>query len=189
MRCIWIPPAILLCASLFLEPRSTQAQEPSPAAEAVQDSLRQRYHDTLIALRDMLSGVRGRLQAFRLDLDGVGAETVVARASRLRWRCVGAIGALRDAEAVFQPREAPTARTREAARSLVGEMQALQQALQEHCERAMRSTGPGQWADSLRAWGPFRTSRVEEKLAAYDHAAARFARVAGFKLEPGVPKP
>jgi hypothetical protein len=65
----------------------------------------------------------------------------------------------------------------------------LDNALREECERGFREGGPGgSPPDSLRAWGPHRSSLIQRAIRSYGVAADRYAAAAGFKLEPKVPK-
>jgi hypothetical protein len=169
--------------------RPCRAQEiiMTDTPEPILDSVRQSYKGALIMLRDTLAGVQAQVQIFRRDLSQAGPETVVSRATRLRNRCVTAMETLQGAEPVFRSARAPNERVRAQSRELVSQMRTLRRALGEHCERTMTAEGPGVWADTLRAWGPYRTARIEHGLAAYYEAAGYFARAADFKVEPRLP--
>jgi len=65
---------------------------------------------------------------------------------------------------------------------VVQAIRALDRALADHCERGFRQSGPGQWPDSLRAWGPFRSRAITQAIQRYDVAAEKFAGKAGIKL-------
>jgi hypothetical protein len=169
--------------------RPCRAQEiiMTDTPEPVLDSVRQSYKDALIMLRDTLAGVRVQVRSFRRDLGQAGPETVVGRARRLRDRCVTAMETLQGAEPVFRSARAPDERVRTQSRELVGQMRTLRGTLGEHCEQTMTAEGPGVWADTLRAWGPYHTAQVERGIMAYYDEAARFARAADFKVEPRLP--
>lgn len=131
-------------------------------------------------LRDTLDGVTAATWEFNRDLRNAGGVTVLARAERLRERCQAAALALPEAASVFRP--AP------AAASLVEAVRRLQGVLREQCGRGFRRDGPGSWADTLRAWGPYRASQIDDAIREYGAAAGRFAGAVGVKLEPKLPR-
>jgi hypothetical protein len=63
----------------------------------------------------------------------------------------------------------------------------LSRALTGECEEGFRTGGPGSWADTLRAWGPYRGKQISEAIRAYDTAASTFAASLGFRLAPRLP--
>jgi hypothetical protein len=158
-----------------------RAQERQDAAPA--DSLRAEYRATLLELRDSVAVLRADLDRFGRDLQMAGNLTVLSRAGRLNDRCVNLGVTLGDAEPVFR-KGGDSPRLRDAARTLVRRMRDLRRTLRLQCAEGLAPTGPGVWADSLKAWGPHRTSQLARVLAAYDGAAAAVARAGEFKLQP-----
>jgi len=128
----------------------------------------------LSGLRDTTTAVSAAAWEFNRDLQSAGPETVVARATFLRGRCVAARSALPPATAKLSSRPDAT--------SVVQAIRVLDRALADHCERGFRQSGPGQWPDSLRAWGPFRSRAITQAIQRYDVAAEKFAGKAGIKL-------
>ncbi len=160
----------------------------SPVRSQEQDSTTAAYEGTLLMLRDSTVRVRSALQQFQRDLQLAGAHTVINRAGRLNEACRALRRSLEAATPVLRPARAPHEGARAASRELVAEMQALATALDTHCLDGLRDSGPGIWADSLKAWGPFHTTNLQRKLAAYDGAAAVFARAVGIRLSPLQPR-
>jgi hypothetical protein len=141
----------------------------------------------LLALRDTLTTVEAALGDFNHDLRSAGPETVLSRSARLRRQCGPAALALARTRTQWQP-ATRTRRTQREASALITASLKLEQTLREECERGFRETGPGSWADSLRAWGPYRSTQIQRGIRLFGVAADRFAAAAGFKLEPKVPK-
>ena len=147
-----------------------------------------RYHETLILLRDTLTGVTAATFEFGRDLRAAGGETVLARARRLRVQCHAAGLVMHDAEPAFQPWRVP-ATARQQAGALGAALRRLRAILREQCELGFRQDGPGSWSDSLRAWGPYRSSQIDTGVREYEAMAARFAAAVGVRLEPNLPGP
>ena len=165
----------LFAACATASPLCAQQTEPR-AASAAEQALR--------AVRDSVERVRGSVARFRRDLEQAGAETVLGRAQRLTRACTGLRTAFaRTAPDFRAPANAHAALTK-ASRELLSEMREMDVVLQRECERGLRSDGPGAWADTLKAWGPYRTSRIERSLAGIDRTTAQFARAADIDLRP-----
>ncbi len=144
------------------------------------------YQAALLRLRDTLVAVEAAAGEFNRDLRVAGAQTVLVRAEHLRRRCENGIVAadstrreLRSASAI------PRLQARHAA--LGDAMATLQRELARECVTPFRSSGPGSWADSLRAWGPYRGGQIADAIRVYNRQAVLFAGAAGFRLEPRVP--
>ena len=152
------------------------------------DSTVATYERTLILLRDSTVRVRSALQQFQRDLQLAGSQTVINRAGRLNDACRALRRSLEAARPVFRPARAPHDRARTASQELVSEMGVLETALGTHCLDGLPDSGPGIWADSLKAWGPFHSANLQRQLAAYDGAAAAFARAVGIRLPPLQPR-
>lgn len=110
---------------------------------------------TLVA---SFSAVRSAAARFRQDLPKASPQLVLARAQHVRAACIGT----RTAADSLAPRL-----TRDPAAQAV--LAALQRALQT-CEREWETHGPHVNADSLRAWGPYRLSELDQALGRYQRA-------------------
>jgi hypothetical protein len=144
-------------------------------------------HDTLIALRDSLTGVQAALGDFRRDLPRVSPETVVSRSAMLQPHCRMAVKMIPGAIAGVRSIATPPA-VRESATGLLSALRELDATLRRECDQGLRPSGAGVWADSLRAWGPYRGTRVDRAIGSFEGAAGKFASAMGFKLEPRLPK-
>ncbi|MBI4421454.1 MAG: hypothetical protein HY560_11575 [Gemmatimonadetes bacterium] len=156
---------------------SLHSQQAGPKPDSLE---RRRYHDALSGLRDTLDAVTAAAFEINRDLRAAGGETVLARAERLRDRCRAAAPALADAGTTFQ-------RAGSRATALIRALRRLRDVLRQQCEIGFRAEGSGSWADSLRAWAPFRTSEIGNAIREYEGAAGRFAAAVGVKLEPKLP--
>jgi hypothetical protein len=177
--------AIVVCTTLVGSWAEGHAQGVEPS-----DSVTQRYRTALVTLRDSVSRVRSDIARFRRDLQTAGARTVENRSRRLQSSCQALGATLVETEPGVRvnPRPGPRAdELRAAERDLVQQMRSVRRVLQDLCEQGLAPTGPGQWADSLKAWGPSRTSRLEQSLLGLHGASARFAGAAGIKIEPRLP--
>jgi hypothetical protein len=143
---------------------------------------REHYRETLLALRDTLSVLRASMSRIRRQLSGAGSETLLSWVTHLNRACQNSIAALEQAQPTFRRRGSD--RLSVAARAFLQTIDRSRDAIQEHCSVGLAPEGPGQWTDSLRAWGGYRIGRLERQLVEYDHAASRFAKVAGFRLVP-----
>jgi hypothetical protein len=149
-----------------------------------QDSTLLAYQQTLQTLRDSMVPVRGAVSQFRRDLQLAGATTVINRAVRLNQTCAALKGSLEAAKPVFHPSRAPSDGGREASRTFLEEIGTLERALDTSCLHGLSPNGPGEWSDSLKAWGPHHTTNLQRTLMAYDGAAGEFARAVGVRLAP-----
>ncbi len=147
------------------------------------DSLAQRYRDALLVVRDTVRSVRAATVMFRRDLGSAAPETVIGRASSLRERCSAAIGVLEDREPTFQS-GIGSERVQTATDSLIRAMGRLSSELRQECVERFQHEGPGVHADTLRAWGPYRISRIDEAIRRYRAAVGNFARVVSITLPP-----
>lgn len=139
------------------------------------------HRQLLTALRDTVDEVSVRSAEFRRDLRTVGAETVLARSQRLVTSCGSARAALQNARPALTrlPLEDELRPLRD---SLQIAMRDLAGSLQTECLQGLGPEGPGQRADTLRAWGPHRTSNLSQSITLYHGAAARLARRLGIDL-------
>lgn len=142
---------------------------------------------TLLALRDSVDRVGAELTRFQRDLQLAGEQTVVSRARRLGVACAGLRRAMADGASVLSGFAAANAPLAGASRDLQSQMRATSRTLEQECEVGLAPEGPGVWADSLKAWGPHRTSLLQQSLGAYERSVASFARAAGIDLTPRRP--
>lgn len=172
----------------MLVPAAGSAQQvmARPQAEPPLDSAAQYYRGLLVALRDTVNTVSARAHEFRRDLPSAGDVTVLTKASRLAGACTAARAALHDALPAVN-RAPPTARVTPARDSLRVAVGRLSAGLDQQCVEGLGPQGPGVRADTLRAWGRYRTGRLQHLIALYHSAAARFGAALGFKLPPRVP--
>jgi hypothetical protein len=61
-------------------------------------------------------------------------------------------------------------------------MRFLEDRLVTECVRGLAPEGTGARVDSLRAWGPYRTARIDEAVTQFFAARGRFARSTGLSL-------
>lgn len=140
-----------------------------------------RYQALLIGLRDTVGSVSARANEFRRDLRTVGETTVLSRAARLDAACRATRSALADARPTLAAARL-TSQQAGARDSLIAAMATLTASLERDCERGLGPAGPGARADTLRAWGPYRTAALSQWVSGYHSAAARFARRIGADL-------
>jgi hypothetical protein len=179
----WVGPALLVMAV---------AGAPGAAAQRVMggaplDSAQMRQRDRLLALRDTVRTVSAAVVGFRRDLTSAGSETVVFKARRLVQACGPVRTAMLDAVPGFGRREVP-AWAGPAADSLQSALRGLGVALDQHCLSGLAPTGPGERADSLRAWGPYRTAQLRLAIDRLHSSMSRFADACRFKLPPASPR-
>jgi hypothetical protein len=153
------------------------AQQPAPDTASVQVR-------ALRMLRDSTERVRGGIAQFRRDLAMAGGQTVVGRARRLTQSCAGLRAAVAQATPLLQLPPSAHEGLVAAHRELLAAMRTTDSVLRTECEQGLSPMGPGQWADSLKAWGPYRTSQIHRSLASIDASLAGFAQAADVKLTP-----
>ena len=147
------------------------------------DSTQTHYRDRLVALRDTVQSVGAAIVVFRRDLTTAGPETVVAKAEHLIGTCERARAALLAAAPEFNHRAAPRGAAA-AADTVQASARRLAQRLQDLCIEGLATTGPGVRADSIRAWGPYRTAQLRLVLDRFHANLNRFAGASRFKLPP-----
>jgi hypothetical protein len=139
------------------------------------------YQRVLVGMRDTVEFLSARANDFRRDLRAAGEPTVLTRADRL----VQACRATRDAFAAVRPTIGGwplPERAHPYRDSLLAAMRGLTEHIATDCLRGLDPTGPGRRADTLRAWGPYRTSELGQATTLYHGAAARLARSLGIDL-------
>lgn len=150
------------------------------AVQSPDSAARQRLAAAARAASDSVSFARGTAAAFRADLDRVSWSLVLDRAARVRAGCAAAGAALRALETELGSGDVPYTR-REARDSLRRESVAARRSLAA-CERDFTPrAATAQWADTIRAWGPYRTSHVGDALARFIGALHEFAQAVGIE--------
>ena len=138
----------------------------------------------LLAVRDSVARVRNEIARFRRDLSMVGSQTVVGRSRRLTSACQGLQAALSQARPNLRARPGAPAQVRRASEAMLDEMRAMSATLDTECRTGLRPEGPGEWPDSLKSWGPHRTNNMEQRIVAYERAAATFAKASDLEFPP-----
>jgi hypothetical protein len=146
------------------------------------DSVRQaRYERVLGDVANALDAVRGAAAGFRTDLSRASSELVFERATRIRRSCRDADVAAGQqqallAEGVYTPAARP-----EQVR-LARETARLRQDL-ARCQRewAVSDRPRVTDADSLRAWGPYRTAQLDGSLRRFIGSLRGFMKKAELK--------
>lgn len=182
--------ALLLVVAFPPAPLVGQEAVPMPApgnAPAKLDSLHQQLHDVLIAIRDTLQTVSAASAALRRDISLIANITVTAKASNLVARCRVGAAAVEHADSIVTALPLK-GREQTAARALRDQGVALRRAFETHCLRGLATEGPGVRADTLRAWTPYHTARLDEAIGKYKAAASRLAHSGGVRLEPNLPR-
>lgn len=158
----------------------TPAAPPRPAGDTVRQA---RYERALTGVSDSLDVLRGAITAFRLDLERASPDLVLTRASRVRASCHGAGIALQQVSSVLAAGVyAPHAKVEQ--QQLENGTSDLRRTL-ERCEREWAAPAPATraTADSLRAWGPYRTVGLDSALRSY------LAVLRGFMKQAALKKP
>ncbi len=146
------------------------------------DSVRQaRYEHVLKQATESLDGVRGASAGFRTDLTSASSQLVLARAERVHAGCRGADVALLHvdtllAEGVYSRRAASEqAQLRRATAEL--------RRVLERCQRewTVSQIPTAAAVDSLRAWGPYRTARLDGALQRYVSSLRGFMKKAALR--------
>jgi len=141
------------------------------ATQAPDSVARARVGDAVTALGDSLTALAGAGAAFTRDLNVSSRQAVLTRASDVRERCVAARAAAGEVDRVYTAHSAVVAADsgmpeyrRELSR-LTAEL--------ARCESEWRTPYVAAVADSLRAWGPHRLSRIDAAARRYAAAAAQ----------------
>lgn len=150
------------------------------------DSARQaRFERVLREVTDSLDALRGAAAGFRADLSRTSAVLVLERAARVRNGCRAADAALARQQSLLSEGIYRAAAEQEQAR-LAGEVARLRQAL-VRCQREWAvgdHAGPAE-ADSLRAWGPYRTAQLDSAVRRFVLSMYAFMKKA--ELKPAAP--
>ena len=150
------------------------AQTPPATPDSV---TRVRFARALHTTSDSLDRLGRAIATFRTDLDPASPVLVMQRAGQVHAACGGAHKALSNLHAVLAtPYSTKTATEQNVLRSstsrLLGEL--------SQCQRDW-STEPGsaQRADSLKAWGPYRSSHLAKQVTDFISDQRRFEKAAG----------
>jgi len=134
----------------------------APPGQQPDSATRARYTPALHALEDSLGTLGAAVARFQTDLPNASPDLVVARSSRVKQHCTGALAAAAAVDSAVPAR----ASLRSALTSLRAEL-----------SRCNEEFATGKWterADSLRAWGPHRLARLTEAMQRYRWSARRF---------------
>ena len=140
-----------------------------------------RWERALNQTTDSLDRVRGAAAAFRVDLGYASHDLVLVRAAQVRATCRGADVPLQVLERLLTDevydRNARGAQER--LRSGTTELRRTMSRCQREWLAGPRPTASG--ADSLRAWGPYRTAQLDAALRRYLGLMRSFMKQASLK--------
>lgn len=148
------------------------------------DSVRQvRYEAALNGATAALDQLRGVTAGFRTDLPSASPDLVLTRAERVRLTCQDADAVLVKVESLLAEGVYARHAQREQLELRNGGTE-LRRVL-ARCEREWRVPKPPTLAvaDSLRAWGPYRTAQLDAALRRY------LATVRGFMKKASLRRP
>ncbi len=149
---------------LFLVAWAVGTQAPDSVARA-------RMGDAVIALGDSLTALAGASATFTRDLNQSSRQAILSRAAEVRGRCAGARMAADEVDRVYAAHAAVVAGDR-GIPEYRRELGHLETEL-ARCEREWQTPYSAATADSLRAWGPHRLSRLDATARRYAAAAAQ----------------
>ncbi|HSD32835.1 MAG TPA: hypothetical protein VLB49_13045 [Gemmatimonadales bacterium] len=140
-----------------------------------------RWERALNETTDSLDHVRGAAAAFRVDLRNASHDLVVVRAAQVRATCGAADAPLQALERlltgeVYDPRARSA---QERLRSGTTELRRTLTRCQREWQTGSRPTISG--ADSLRAWGPYRTAQLDAALRRYLGLVRSFMKQANLR--------
>lgn len=132
---------------------------------------RARMGNAVTALGDSLAALAGAGATFTRDLDQSSRQAVLTRAADVRVRCAGAATAASEVDRVYAA-HATVVATDRGMPEYRRELGRLQAEL-ARCAREWQTPYTSAAADSLRAWGPHRLSRIDAAARGYAAAAAQ----------------
>jgi hypothetical protein len=151
------------------------------ALQAPDSARTARWERALNQTTDSLDRIRGAVAGFRVDLGHASPDLVLVRAAQVRTSCDGAGAPLQTVEQllsgeVYRPRA-----QREQARLLSGtaELRRVLARCEQEWQAPKHPTVSD--ADSLRAWGPYRTTRLDAALRRYVGLVRAFMKQAELK--------
>ena len=151
------------------------------AAQAPDSARQLRYEQVLNGATDALDRVRGAAAGFRADLPSASSDLVLQRAERVRVSCRGAGGAVGAVDSLLAEVIYVSRARREQDELRKGGVE-LRRVL-TRCERDWTAPSPQlvMAADTLRAWGPYRTSQLETALRRYLASLRAFMKKAALR--------
>lgn len=132
---------------------------------------RTRMGEAVTALGDSLTALAGAGATFQRDLNQSSRQAVLSRAAEVRARCVGARTAVGEVDRVYAAHSTVVAGDR-GMPEYRSELRRLAAEL-ARCESEWQTPYAAATADSLRAWGPHRLSRIDAAARRYAAAAAQ----------------
>jgi len=137
------------------------------ALQAPDSARAARWEHALSRTADSLNRIRGATAGFRVDLGSASHDLILVRAAHVRATCGAANAPLKAMEALLDGEVYSPRAQREQAQLRSGSI-GLRRAL-ERCEREWRTLEqpPVNDADSLRAWGPYRSAQLDTALGRY----------------------
>jgi hypothetical protein len=140
-----------------------------------------RWERLLNQTTDSLDRIRGATAGFRADLENASPDLVLVRAAQVRAACAAAAPSLQVLQAQLVREEYSPRARREQAQLRSGT--ASLHTVLLRCKREWEPTPRPALrdADSLRAWGPYRTSQLEASLLRYLGLVRSFMKRAALK--------
>jgi hypothetical protein len=173
MNAIWLPLWVGLSVPVA-----------GPAPRQVPDSaLMERFRIAVTSTSDTLDQLRALAQGFRNDLQMASRSLILNRALAIQQACTSGASALRRLQGILAARTlaASAARAQAQLREAAGETVAA-------LDRCTRSWDPlprtDARADTIKSWGPYRASELEQLLRRYDGVRRTFGRVSGLDPTP-----
>ena len=175
MIATWIP-----LWSILLSPGAI------PARQGPDSALIARFGLAVNSTSDTLEQLRGVAQAFRNDLPTASPTLILARATAVHDACAAGAGAVRRLQGILAARTVSPAAAKSQARFRVTAEETV--GALDRCVRAwLPLPRTDERADSLKAWGPYRISEIDQALRKYEAARHTFASVAGLPAPPVKP--
>lgn len=154
-----------------------------PATQGTDSALIARLGTAVNSTSDTLEQLRGVAQAFRNDLATASPTLILARATAVHDACAAGASAVRRLEGILAARTVSTAAAKSQSKFRVTAEETV--GALDRCVRAwLPLPGTDQRADSLKAWGPYRVSEIEQAVRKYDAARQIFAKAAGLPAAP-----
>ena len=138
-------------------------------AQAPDTSVETRYRAAIRRIGDSLTALDGVAAMFQSDLVNASPDLVISRSMRLRRRCVGTLRETDRLDAL--PNVAPRLRR---------ELAALRAEL-VRCDREFEIGPAYRGADSVKAWAPYRLSRLGDAVRRFRLTAGLFIRERPFR--------
>lgn len=137
------------------------------AIQAPDSARAARWERALNQTTDSLNRIRGATAGFRVDLGSASPDLILVRAAHVRAACGAAAAPLKAVEDLLDGDVYNVHAQREQSQLRSGSVD-LHRAL-ERCEREWRAPDHPQAsdADSLRAWGPYRSAQLDAALGRY----------------------